>query len=254
MPKKSQSPSMAELDAAPGGVLAVDRALSVLAAFAPGEAALSLAELSARTQLHKSTLLRLLASLQHAMLAERLADGRYSLGWGVTRLHQVQQSGFDLQALVAPVLRELVAQTGESAALHALWRPSAEATPTHRVSLYRIDSPQPIRDHYKAGDLVPLSAGGGAMVLAAFGLSAKQGARLFDAGVLQAVRERGYIAGVGLRDPEVGGIAAPVFQQRGATRSLLGALILTMPANRFDARHVKVVLAAAVRLSGRLGA
>jgi DNA-binding IclR family transcriptional regulator len=254
MPKKSLNQSLAELDAAPGGVLAVDRALSVLGAFAPDEAAASLAELSARTQLHKSTLLRLLASLQHAMLVERQADGRYALGWGITRLHQVQQSGFNLEAVVGPALRELVAQTGESAALHALWRPRPDATPTHRVSLYRVDSPQPIRDHYKAGDLVPLRAGGGAIVLSAFGLEAKQSAKLFDAALLQSVRERGFVAGVGLRDPEVGGISAPVFQQRGAARSLLGALILTMPASRFNASHTEAVVAAAARLSTRLGA
>jgi hypothetical protein len=62
---KSLNESVADENAAPGGVAAVDRALSVLGAFQDGDAALSLAELAERTRLYKSTVLRLLASLEH---------------------------------------------------------------------------------------------------------------------------------------------------------------------------------------------
>ena len=76
MPKKAAQPSLADQQAAPGGAAAVDRALSLLAAFRAGDRALGLAELALRTQLYKSTVLRLLASLEHARLLQQLPDGR----------------------------------------------------------------------------------------------------------------------------------------------------------------------------------
>jgi DNA-binding IclR family transcriptional regulator len=254
MPRKSITPSLADSQAAPGGVAAVDRALSLLAAFQAGDAPLSLGALSERTLMHKSTVLRLLASLDHAMLVERQSDGRYTLGRGVMRLHQVQQANFRLEPIVLPALEALVAQTGESATLHALWGRDANGRPTHRVSLFRVDSPQPVRDHFNAGDLLPLEAGSGAIVLLAFGAQFVPAGAKFDAKALQRARRQGYSAGVGLREADMAGIAAPVFRWQAGQRSLLGALISTMPANRYQESHIGKVVQAARGLSVALGA
>lgn len=253
MPRKSTTPSLADQDAAPGGVAAVDRALSLLSAFRSGDEPLGLGVLSERTLMHKSTILRLLASLEHAMLVERQGDGRYVLGRGVMRLHQVQQANFSLEPLVMPALRELVAQTGESATLHALWGKDARGRPTHRVSLFRVDSPHAVRDHFNAGDLIPLEAGSGAIVLIAFGADFIPAQAQFDAKMLAEVRRLGYSAGVGLRDPQMAGIAAPVYQWRGGQRSFLGALISTMPANRYRQEHIAAVVKSAAALTTALG-
>ncbi len=118
MPRKARTASLADAHAATGGVAAVDRALSLLNAFRPGDDALGLAELASRTGLYKSTVLRLLASLEHARLLQRLGDGRYGLGGQVARLHTLYAASFSLDRVVLPVLRELVANTGESAAYH----------------------------------------------------------------------------------------------------------------------------------------
>ena len=66
MPRKAQTESLADTAAAPGGAAAVDRALTLLSAFTAGDVSLSLTELADRTRLYKSTVLRLLASLEHA--------------------------------------------------------------------------------------------------------------------------------------------------------------------------------------------
>src|SRR5512140_2328231 len=118
MPRKAQIESVAAADGAPGGAAAVDRALSLLAAFRTGDVSLSLAELAVRTRLYKSTALRLLASLEHARLVQRLDDGRYALGSEVARLNTLYAASFSLDRVVVPVLRELVGKTGESAAYH----------------------------------------------------------------------------------------------------------------------------------------
>lgn len=246
MPRKARTESLADGDAAPGGAAAVDRALSLLAVFRPGDAALGLAELAERTQLYKSTVLRLLASLEHARLVQRHGDGprrgSWSLGSEVARLHAIYAASFSLEKLVMPALRALVDATGESAAYHVM-----QGQPPHqaRLCLYRVDSPHPIRDHIRAGDLLPVDRGAGARVLIAFGDHSTLASSQKDRKIIAKVRTDGYFAGVGDRLSEVAGISAPVFHADGG---LAGALTLTMPAHRFDDRHVKPVLELACSL------
>lgn len=126
----------------------------MLAAFRPGDDTLGLPELAERTRLYKSTVLRLLASLQHARMIQRLGDGRYQLGPAIARLHAIYTASFSLENVVMPELRALVAATQESAAFHV-------RQGDQRLCLYRVDSPLPVRDHIRAGELLPLDRGAG---------------------------------------------------------------------------------------------
>lgn len=254
MPRKAATRSVADADAAPGGAAAVDRALSLLAAFQAGDAALSLAELAERTRLYKSTVLRLLASLEHARLIQKLEDGanagRYALGNEVARLHGLYAASFSLDRVVLPVLRELVAQTGESAAYHVL-----QGQPPHlsRLCLYRVDSPHPIRDQIRAGDVLPADRGSGGRVLMAFTAPLARALPEKDRAIAAGIRARGYYASVGDRLAEVAGISAPVFKSDGqGGQAIAAALTLTMPAHRYDERYAKPVLEAARRLGAAL--
>lgn len=242
MPRKARTESIADADAAPGGAAAVDRALTLLSAFRPGDSALGLVELAQRTQLYKSTALRLLASLEHARLIQKLDDGRYALGAEIARLHGVYADSFSLDRAVLPVLRDLVAATSESAAYHVR---QGEA----RLCLYRVDSPHPIRDHIRAGDVLPVDRGTGARILIAFGARGIRARGQKDHQLYAKIREQGYYTAIGDRLAEVAGISAPVFKADG---TLAGALTLTMPANRYTERHVKPVLEAARRLAGQV--
>lgn len=244
MPRKPLTASVADDHAAPGGAAAVDRALTLLAAFRTGDQALSLAELAGRTQLYKSTTLRLLASLEHARLVQRLGDGRYALGVEVARLHGIYASAnTSLDHVVLPVLQDLVAATGESAAYHVL---RGDAQNPSRLCLYRVDSPHPIRDHVKAGDLLPVDRGAGARVLMAFSLPQTKAAKT-DQALYAQIRADGYCALVGDRSAELAGISAPVFKSDG---TLAAAVTLTMPAHRYTLAHLAPVEAAARRLTG----
>src|SRR5690606_31211734 len=236
MPKRSQVKSLAEESAAPGGTAAVDRALTLLAAFRPGEEALGLQELAGRTRQHKSTVLRLLASLIHAELVSRLPDGRYRLGPGIARLHAVYASSFSMDQAVMPVLRQLVERTGESAAFHVRQGGA-------RLCLYRVDSSQPVRDHIRVRGLLPLDRGGGGPALLAY---AGRPGPPYD-----RVRRDGVLVLAGDRVPELAGISAPCFDARG---ELVGAVTLTMPTERLDEAYRIDVTAAARAVSRALGA
>lgn len=231
---------------APGGAAAVDRAAAILGSFKKGDADLSLADIAHRTRLHKSTILRLIASLQHAHLMQRLDSGRYTLGFEVERLHRVYRASFSLEAIVTPVLRELVRRTGESAAYHVI-----QATPAGpvRLCLYRVDSPHPVRDHIQAGDVLPTDRGTGARVLQAYDRHANAGAAEADKALFAQIRTQGYLASTGDRLAEVAGISVPVFRPDGSTGA---SLTLTMPSHRFTRTHISPVVHAAEQLNGKI--
>jgi DNA-binding IclR family transcriptional regulator len=246
VPRKSVTPSVSDANAAPGGAAAVDRALSLLCAFRAGDQALSLSELAQRCGLYKSTALRLLASLEHAHVLERLEDGRYALGSEIARLNGIYAASFSLERVVLPVLRELVAATGESAAYHVRQGAGPDAV---RLCMYRVDSPHPIRDFIKAGDVLPLGRGTGGRVLCAFDPERAKAASAADRRLLAQIREQGFYAAVGDRLAEVGGISAPVFHADG---TIAAAVTLTMPLHRFKEGFARHVLQAARKLSGRV--
>ena len=231
-PSRSPKESSAQGD----GVAAVDRALLVLTAFHDGDRSVSLQELAARTDLVKSTVLRMLASLMHFGLVQRLPDGGYALGPAIARLDAIYVASFGLDTLVPPALRALVERTRESASFHV-------RQGDHRLVLFRVNSPQPLSDHSRAGDLFPLDRGTGGHVIMAY--SGAEGP-LFD-----RIRRDKVIALSGDRVPELAGVSAPVFHADGR---LAGAMTLTMPVGRYAPSHVAEVRQAAAELSRRLGA
>lgn len=234
MPRKSSTPSLADEQAAPGGAAAVDRALSVLSAFRAGDKALSVTELADRTRLYKSTVLRLLASLAHGGLIRKTTDGLWSLGPEISRLAAVYTASFSLEDVVLPVMQQLVAKTGESVALHI-------KQGEQRLCLFRVDSPQLLRDHVKAGDVLPLDRGAGGRVLMAF--SGAKG-KVYD-----KIRKDRYIHAVSDRVPGLVGVSAPVFKGNG---QLVGALTLTVPESRFKNQFVDDSRASAALLCQQL--
>lgn len=219
---------------AAGGVTSVDRALTLLQAFTVSTPTRTLSELAESAQQYKSTALRMLASLEHAGLVQRHADGRFSLGPAVARLGAVHSRTFSLSGAIEPVLSALVAATRESASFHM---PQGEFD----LCLYRVDSPQSVRDHLRAGELQPLGRSvAGRLLVAYAGAGGRRGARIR--------REQVFVAD-GDVVPELAAIVAPVF----APARLAGALMLTMPSVRFDPGHAAAVTAAAREITERLG-
>ena len=79
-PSPAQPPDDKASPTKDGGVIAVTRALQLLGAFALGESHLSLAELSRRCALHKTTVLRLARTLAQSGFMVQRDDGDWSLG------------------------------------------------------------------------------------------------------------------------------------------------------------------------------
>ena len=101
-----------------GGVIAVSRALQVLEAFQFGEHQLSLAEISRRTGLHNTTVLRLARTLAMADYMVQDEGGLWRLGAAAGWLGARYQAGFDINNVVEPTLRALSQATQESASFY----------------------------------------------------------------------------------------------------------------------------------------
>lgn len=225
---------------APAGVAAVDRALAIVQAIASQPEPLSLARLSAATDLYKSTILRLLGSLENARYITRLDDGNYTLGPAIFRLGLAYEQAHPLREIVRPILEALVKSGTESASLHI--RHGA----TSRICLVRVDSNHSILDRIQAGDILPLDRGAAGRLIAAF-----DGEDGHTAGQL---RESCFALSVGERDPACAGAACPVF---GPDGSVKGALSLSGPRERFTpatiTRMRELLLAAARSVTQTLG-
>jgi DNA-binding IclR family transcriptional regulator len=220
-------------------VEAVERALTILDAFGDGSPNLSLGELAERTKLYRSTILRLAASLDRFGYLNRGADGRFRLGPTLWRLGVQYQNAFNLADYVRPILQELVAATGETAAFYV-------REGERRICLYRQHAARLIGHHLEEGADLPLDRGASARILVAY--TDGKGA------IYDRVRGAGHYVSKGERDADTAAIAVPVF---GRGRAFVGALGVTGPINRFDDKRIKtmsgVLSSAAQKLSKTLG-
>lgn len=223
----------------PENVSTVDRALTLLSVFRDQEKSLTLAEISRRADLDKSTVLRLARTLAAHHFFEQNADTSWRLGPALLRLSGYYQSTFDIRDTVEPLLRELSTDTGESAAVYVR---EAEG----RVCLFRHDSQQSIRHHVRVGEILPLELGAPGRNILAF--SGAEGP------VYDEIRAKGYYFTAGERDPQVASLAVPIFADGNR---LFGALAVTGPPNRFDTstitKHLTKLRNAAVALTRALG-
>src|SRR5438045_1513883 len=109
-----------------GGVAAVDRALTILDALTDEKT--TLAELSKRTDLYKSTLLRLIKSLERFGYVLRDADGCYRLGSKVLYLGSLYHKHFRTRALGAAVPLYGARGLGDAKSRPALFQYDQERT------------------------------------------------------------------------------------------------------------------------------
>ncbi|MEX0923682.1 MAG: IclR family transcriptional regulator [Rhodovibrionaceae bacterium] len=220
-------------------VAAVERAISILDAFEHARPTLTLAELSDRTGLYKSTILRLIQSFLNNGYLVRNSRGEFHVGPKPLMLANRFQSAVQPEDIVLPILQGLVDKTEESASYSV-------RQDNLRICVYRINSPKMLRDHGRPGDVAPLEKGAVGRIFLAFSDS--------PSGKLSDVRKRLFAVTYGELEAGMIGLASPVFDSDG---EVIGALALTGPATRFDKKTVakmeKELVQAAYTLTGRLG-
>lgn len=221
----------------------------------------SLAEIVERTNLPKSTLMRLLATLVDLGFLQRTRHGRYAVSLKMWRIGCGAVEQDSIRDAVVPALRTIVERTGETA-LYAVYEDG------YAVYVEKIEGSHPIRAYASVGGRSPAyaSATGKALLswrqpheIEAVAARAEPltAATLCGAAILDecaAVRAAGIAVNHGEWREGVWGIAAPVF---GRLRDVVAAVGVSGPRERIEpniepwSRQIREV---ARELSARYGA
>ncbi|MGH3569561.1 MAG: IclR family transcriptional regulator [Pseudonocardia sp.] len=228
------------------GIGVLDKAVGVLRAAAAEPC--GLAELCQRTGLPRATAHRLAVGLEVHGLLHRGSDGRWRPGPALTEL---ATGGVDplleAAAAVLPRLRDI---TGESVQLY-------RREGSHRICIAAAEPASGLRDTVPVGTRLPMTAGSGAKVLAAWAEPAVQRTVLTDATfsdrVLLDVRRRGWAQSIAERESGVASVSAPV---RDTAGRVVAAVSVSGPVDRIGrrpgGRWATDLLAAAEALHHRL--
>ena len=242
----------------------VDKALRILECFSDKATELSLKQLSEKTGLYKSRILRLCGTLMAHGFLIRMEGSIYRLGPKLMLLGKVYERNNSLISIARPILKELALTTGESAKLYVI-------EGHMRICLVREKGPNPLTYHVEEGESFSLYAGAGGKILLAYApkafrdevLGSKVLKRLTHSTIvnrsrleeeLAAIRTQGYAMSQGELFPEVAGLAAPVFDYEN---KVCAAVTIAGPIQRFSADRryemLKITQKAARRLSRMLG-
>lgn len=256
MTKTSLSPDLQDKYIVPG----LERGLRLLGEFSSKDRTLSAAELARRLDAPRSTVFRLLVTLEMLGFVERADGGRaYRLGMAVLRLGFDYLASLELTELGAPLLDRLrddidypcnlVVRDGRSivyVAKSVASRPftsnvnvgtrlPAHATVLGRVLLEDLTLAE-LRELYPEAHLEAYSESTPRTVEA-----------LFD--MVQRDRERGYVLQEGFFEASISTIAAPVRDRSGKVTAALGA---TIPASRIEADQLETLVEKVRHTAGEL--
>lgn len=246
-------------------VTSVARAVDALQALAESPDGLTLAALSRRLGVPKSTLHAILGTLARRGMAELLPDGvRYRLGPKLTELGYAAGGQRRFIETAHPFLVQLVAETGESAFLGV-----SASDPLETVYITKVESPQVIRYSAELGERRPSHATAAGKVLLASLPEAQLEEVLRDRTLprytprtitdvvallreLRRIRSQGYAVTVDERVQGASGVAALVRYLPGR----VAALSLIGPTDRMQARlahHIPILLRTVRRIEEALG-
>jgi len=235
-------------------VQSADRALAILAAFSETRREVGVSELAAELGLHKSTVSRLIATLEARGLVRRAGE-RFAPGPELARLGSLAIRGLALVDLLRKPLARLAEETGETVNLAV--RRGDLALNIHQVETSHLIG---VRDW--TGRAFPVHCTANGKVLLAFGdgglpreLPALTEWTITDADELEEdlerTRERGYA--VALEELELGlhAVAAPVLDGHGAC---VAAVSVSAPSYRLPKERIAEVAARCVTVAGEASA
>lgn len=236
-------------------VRAVERALDILLCFTDSTH-LGLMEISKKVSLHKSTVHRLLASLEGKGFVIRDTNTeKYRLGFRIWELSANLSQTDDPAIVLLPEMEKLRDLLGETISLYI--RDGKE-----RIRIQAVQSNQAIRRVAPIGSRLPLYVGASSKVLIAFSDPAVQLSIIQDTewpGYLKSqeyirqlgeTREFGYATSIEEREPGAAAVAAPIYNR---SNELVAALSVSGPASRLSAEVMKEQANLIIEAAKRMG-
>ena len=239
--------------------------IEVLRCFTADRPLQGVTEIAAKVGLHKSSVSRILATLEQAEIVERDQGSRkFRLGLGLMAVAGPLLANLDVRRIALPVLQQLSTSTGETAAL-VVWSGYEAVTVEQVPSAHQIKHITPLGTRYRTVKSASVQVFLAEMTRDQAGALLRGGAPalLADSPIgidallarLATCAERGYAVNFGETSPEEVGIAALVRDHRGEA---VAAVVLAAPFYRVAESAVPELGAACVKaatqISARLGA
>jgi DNA-binding IclR family transcriptional regulator len=236
----------------PAGVRSVHRALDILSLLTEQRSTVSIRDIVEATGLAKTTVIRLVSTLERSGLLWATASG-YTAGPGLWRWAHLARRSWELPPETQRTMSDLAARQGETVNVYVV-------RDIYRVCVAQQESPRALRHVVQIGDELPLWAGASAKVLlrdATASLLARVAASSPRGHAhLGPLREwiataaaQGYAVSHGEREQGLSAVAVPVLGRSG---SVVAALTLSGPSVRFTDDRVAVFAADLVRIAQRM--
>lgn len=236
-------------------VRAVERALDILLCFTDATE-LGLSDIAKRISLHKSTVHRLLASLEGKGFVSRdPRTEKYRLGFRIWELSATMSRTDEPSQILLPEMEHLRDVVGETISLYV--RDGNE-----RIRILAVQSNQAIRRVAPVGARMPLAVGASSKVLVAYADEATRAEILQDPNwpdsvdreayveQLEQIRQLGYATSIEEREPGAAAVAAPVFNRVG---KLVAALAVSGPSNRLTLEKMQEIAVPLMEAAWRMG-
>jgi len=245
-------------------VPAVDKALRILELLSVDGREMGIVEIATATGWHKSTVQKLLVTLNHHGVVERdERTKRYSLGLALAELGRAALNKFDIRRTAKPVLQALVDLGGETATL-AVLQGNRVVMIDKREPLIQIRVSPFIGTRYPATEtslgkalLAWLPEQQREALCRSAGLAARTPKSITDPALfredLAATRERGYAEDIEEFQEGVSGVAAPIFSPSGQVVASLSVVGPTFRMSKSRMKKLgKLCQEQASELAGRL--
>ncbi len=236
-------------------VRAVERALDILLCFTDSTD-LGLSEIASRLSLHKSTVHRLLATLENkGFLIRDAQTEKYRLGFRIWELSANLTHSDDPATVLLPEMERLRDLVGETVSLYV--RDGNE-----RIRIQAVQSNQPIRRVAPIGARMPLFVGASSKVLVAYAEPEVLEAVLNDPNwpesidreayleQLEQIRAQGFATSVEERELGAAAVAAPIFNRNG---KLVAAIAASGPSNRLTPEKMREFARPILEAAYRMG-
>jgi DNA-binding IclR family transcriptional regulator len=234
------------------GVRSVQRAIDILGLLTESQPAISVAEIVRATGLAKTTVIRLVQTLEQNGLLWATAKG-YMAGPSLWRWAHLARGSWELPPETKDLMRGLAQRQRETVNLYV-------ARDIYRVCVAQQESPQPLRHVVHVGDELPLWAGASSKILlrnsgdahlARVAKSSPYGQDYIDSlrAQIEEAAARGYAFSHGERETGLSAVAVPVIGRAGA---VIAALSLSGPTVRFPDERIEEFVDALKEVSAHM--
>lgn len=234
------------------GVRSVQRAIDILGLLTETQPAISVSEIVRATGLAKTTVIRIVQTLEQNGLLWATAKG-YMAGPSLWRWAHLARGSWELPPETQELMRGLAISQRETVNLYVM-------RDIYRVCVAQQESPQPLRHVVHVGDELPLWGGASSKILlrnsspahlARVVKSSPYGHDYVDAlrARIDEAITRGFAVSHGERETGLSAVAVPV---AGRTGTVIAALSLSGPTVRFPDERVAEFVAALTEVAGHM--